>query len=145
MDSVRPENQAPFLMGEKMSVSFGRLVAVFDLEFHIRTGEIFGLIGPNGAGKTTVFNAITGSVPLSGGKIHFDGMAISGLKPSSDCRTGNCAGLSGGHDFPGVTGLGPCDDRSPLPDIDLGLGGPFAKPISAGKRRGVAGSGWRPC
>lgn len=81
MDSVRADNHAPFLMVEKISVSFGRLLAVFDLDFQIYAGEIFGLIGPNGAGKTTVFNAVTGTVPLNRGRIQFDGGDISGLKP----------------------------------------------------------------
>ena len=80
MDPLRPENQAPLLAVEKLSVSFGRLSAVHDLGFQIHSGEIFGLIGPNGAGKTTVFNAITGTAPLSGGKIHFAETEITGLK-----------------------------------------------------------------
>ncbi|MEW6110834.1 MAG: ABC transporter ATP-binding protein [Thermodesulfobacteriota bacterium] len=81
MDSMRANAELPFLMGEKISVSFGRLLAVLDLDFQIHAGEIFGLIGPNGAGKTTVFNAVTGTVPLNGGKIQFDGGEITGLKP----------------------------------------------------------------
>jgi len=80
MDSLSLENHAPLLRVEKLSVSFGRLMAVHDLEFQIHPGEIFGLIGPNGAGKTTVFNAITGTVPLSEGKIHFAETDITGLK-----------------------------------------------------------------
>jgi len=81
MDSLKLGDQVPLLRVEKLSVSFGRLMAVFDLEFQVHSGEIFGLIGPNGAGKTTVFNAITGTVPLSGGKIRFDESDIAGLKP----------------------------------------------------------------
>ncbi|MGC1402683.1 MAG: ABC transporter ATP-binding protein [Thermodesulfobacteriota bacterium] len=102
MDSVRDQNQAPFLIGEKISVSFGRLVAVFDLEFHIQTGEIFGLIGPNGAGKTTVFNAVTGSVPLSGGKIRFEGRDISGLKPHQITEQGIVRIFQAATIFPGL-------------------------------------------
>ena len=102
MDSVRPENQTPYLTGEKISVSFGRLVAVYDLEFHIQTGEIFGLIGPNGAGKTTVFNAVTGSVPLSGGKIRFDGSEISGLKPHQITEQGIVRVFQAATIFPGL-------------------------------------------
>lgn len=79
MDSLSLENHAPLLRVEKLSVSFGRLLAVFDLGFQIHSGEIFGLIGPNGAGKTTVFNAITGTVPLSEGKTRFAEMDITGL------------------------------------------------------------------
>ncbi len=80
MDPLRPENQIPLLTVEKLSVFFGRLLAVHELGFQIHSGEIFGLIGPNGAGKTTVFNAITGTVPLSRGKIHFAEKDITGLK-----------------------------------------------------------------
>jgi branched-chain amino acid transport system ATP-binding protein len=88
MDSLRNDHQTPLLIGEKVAVSFGRLVAVFDLEFRIYPGEIFGLIGPNGAGKTTVFNAVTGTVPLSGGKVLFAGKGLSGLKPHQIAELG---------------------------------------------------------
>jgi branched-chain amino acid transport system ATP-binding protein len=88
MDTINKTNGSPLLMGDKISVSFGRLVAVFDLDFQIREGEIFGLIGPNGAGKTTVFNAVTGTVPLSGGEIRFAGSRISGLKPHQITKQG---------------------------------------------------------
>ena len=46
---------------------FGGLVAVNDLSFEIRSGEILGLIGPNGAGKSTMFNLISGALPLTRG------------------------------------------------------------------------------
>jgi len=81
MDSLKPENRSPLLVVNKLTVSFGRLTAVSDLGFQVHSREIFGLIGPNGAGKTTVFNAITGTVPLSGGGIRFADMDITGLKP----------------------------------------------------------------
>ncbi|MGO4836403.1 ABC transporter ATP-binding protein, partial [Rhizobiaceae sp. 2RAB30] len=44
-------------------------------------GEIVGLIGPNGSGKTTLINAITGQVPLAGGRVTLAGEKISGLPP----------------------------------------------------------------
>ncbi len=50
----------PILKVEHLSMKFGGLVAVGDLSFEARRGEITALIGPNGAGKTTVFNCITG-------------------------------------------------------------------------------------
>ncbi len=51
---------APLLTVEHLTMRFGGLVAVSDLSFTARAGEITALIGPNGAGKTTLFNCITG-------------------------------------------------------------------------------------
>lgn len=58
---------------------FGGLVAVNDISFTIRAGQITGLIGPNGAGKSTTFNLITGLLSLSGGTVRFRGEDIGGL------------------------------------------------------------------
>jgi branched-chain amino acid transport system ATP-binding protein len=81
MDSMTSSRNTPLLRGENVSVHFGALKAVDQVDFLIYPGDLFGLIGPNGAGKTTVFNAITNTVPLSGGAIHFDGKDLRGLKP----------------------------------------------------------------
>ena len=59
---------------------FGGLVAVNDISFQIRAGQIVGLIGPNGAGKSTTFNLITGLLPLTGGQVVFCGKPIAGLR-----------------------------------------------------------------
>lgn len=88
MDSMKSQANFPLLKVENLSVRFGYLKAVSGLELQINEGELFGLIGPNGAGKTTVFNAITGSVPLSSGKIIFEGEIISGLKTSQISERG---------------------------------------------------------
>jgi len=58
---------------------FGGLVAVNDLSFAMRSGEILGLIGPNGAGKSTVFNLVTGVLPPTAGEVHFRGERIDTL------------------------------------------------------------------
>ncbi|HRJ69223.1 MAG TPA: ABC transporter ATP-binding protein [Beijerinckiaceae bacterium] len=50
----------PLLKVEHLTMRFGGLVAINDLSFNVRKGDITALIGPNGAGKTTVFNCITG-------------------------------------------------------------------------------------
>jgi branched-chain amino acid transport system ATP-binding protein len=60
---------------------FGKLQAVSSLDLTVEKGEIRSLIGPNGAGKTTVFNLITGTFPLTTGKIVFDNEDITGCEP----------------------------------------------------------------
>ena len=56
---------------------FGKLRAVSNLDFNVAKGDIHSLIGPNGAGKTTVFNLITGTFPVTSGKILFNGEDVT--------------------------------------------------------------------
>ena len=72
----------------KAAKRFGGLVAVRELSFDMRAGEILGLIGPNGAGKSTMFNLITGVLPADGGEIVFQGERIDGLPPRHIARRG---------------------------------------------------------
>jgi len=58
---------------------FGGLVAVNDVSFDVRAGEIVGLIGPNGAGKSTMFNLLTGTARMTAGTVEFLGQDVSGL------------------------------------------------------------------
>ncbi len=67
---------------------FGGLVAVDDLSFQVKAGQIYGLIGPNGAGKTTVFNCITGIHPCEEGSITWGGEEISQLPTHKIVRMG---------------------------------------------------------
>ena len=71
---------------------FGGLVAVNDMQFDVRAGEIMGLIGPNGAGKSTMFNLVTGVLPVTRGEILFrnDGklQRIDGLASRDIVRRG---------------------------------------------------------
>jgi branched-chain amino acid transport system ATP-binding protein len=67
---------------------FGGLVAVNNVSFAVKPGEIFGLIGPNGAGKTTTFNMITSLTPPSSGTIAYKGKDITFAPPHRIARMG---------------------------------------------------------
>jgi branched-chain amino acid transport system ATP-binding protein len=71
----------PLLQVKNLSKRFSGLLAVNNVSFDVRAGEILGLIGPNGAGKTTLFNLISGILSRDGGSIFLDGTEISSLKP----------------------------------------------------------------
>jgi branched-chain amino acid transport system permease protein len=74
-----PDTGTPLLQVEQVSKRFGGLVAVNNISFSMKAGEIVGLIGPNGAGKSTTFNLVTGLLPPTDGRIGFLGESISGL------------------------------------------------------------------
>jgi branched-chain amino acid transport system ATP-binding protein len=66
-----------------VDVRYGGLRALRGVSLHIDAGEFVAVIGPNGAGKTTLFKAISGVVPLAGGRITFDGESIGMLRASA--------------------------------------------------------------
>lgn len=68
---ARPEKGSLVLEVDAIRKEFGGLVAVNDISFSLKAGEIMGLIGPNGAGKSTTFNLITGVLPVTSGKVKF--------------------------------------------------------------------------
>jgi ABC-type branched-subunit amino acid transport system ATPase component len=65
----------------EVSLAFGGLKVVSELDLHVNEGEIVSVIGPNGAGKTTLFNLITGIYRPDGGDILLDGQSVVGLQP----------------------------------------------------------------
>ncbi len=71
-----------------VTMRFGGITAVNELDMSIPSGIIAGLIGPNGAGKTTVFNMITGFYKPTSGAITFDEKNITGLAPHRICKAG---------------------------------------------------------
>src|SRR5207249_4590488 len=76
-----PASDAAILRLDHVTKRFGGLVAVNDVTFDVRKGEVFALIGPNGAGKTTLFNGVTGLIPPTSGSVVFEGREIAGTKP----------------------------------------------------------------
>ena len=64
-----------------VSKSFGGLLVIDELDFHVDEHEIVSVIGPNGAGKTTLFNLVTGVYEPDKGEILFDGETLVGFAP----------------------------------------------------------------
>jgi branched-chain amino acid transport system ATP-binding protein len=64
---------------ENISASYGNVRALENVSLGVAHGQVVCLLGANGAGKTTTLNCISGVVPLSGGRIRFDGEIVSGL------------------------------------------------------------------
>ena len=91
------------LKGNDVTVFFGGLAAVKDVDFDILEGEILGLIGPNGAGKTTLLNLISGVYPLNKGEITFKGDKITGLSTHAIAGRGISRTFQVVKPFPGMT------------------------------------------
>jgi len=67
----------------ELTKRYGRLVALDEVAFSIRPGEVLGLIGPNGSGKTTLFECVAGVLPADRGRVESDGRAIAPADRSS--------------------------------------------------------------
>src|SRR4051812_33284755 len=72
---------AALLELDKVTIKFGGLTAVCELDMQVEEHAIIGLIGPNGAGKTTAFNLITGVYQPTSGRITFRGKPTARVKP----------------------------------------------------------------
>lgn len=84
----RPAPGTLLLEVQTLRKRFGGLVAVNDISFELRAGEILGLIGPNGAGKSTLFNLVSGALPASGGAVRLLGERIDGRPARVIARRG---------------------------------------------------------
>lgn len=82
------DNNRDFLRVEGLTISFGGIRALSNIDFEVKKGEIYSIIGPNGAGKTTIFNCITGIYKPEGGRIFFKGEDITGLRPWEIAKKG---------------------------------------------------------
>ncbi|OWQ90552.1 metal-dependent hydrolase [Roseateles aquatilis] len=85
---ARPQAGSVLLKVDKLRKQFGGLVAVNDVSFELRAGEIMGLIGPNGAGKSTTFNLISGVLSATSGRLSFAGEPVTGLPSRQIARRG---------------------------------------------------------
>ena len=84
----QPTPGEALLQVDRVRKQFGGLVAVNDVSFDIRAGEIVGLIGPNGAGKSTTFNLVTGVLAKTSGSVRFRGEDVSTLSSREIARRG---------------------------------------------------------
>jgi len=78
----------PFLATRSLSIQFGGLTAVNQVDFNIESGQAMGLIGPNGSGKTTLFNLLTGIYRPTQGRIEYEGKDVVGLPAFQIARRG---------------------------------------------------------
>ena len=76
------------LEARSLSIHFGGLKAVENVDLDVREGEIMSLIGPNGAGKTTFFNLVSGFLKPTSGTVKFMGKDITGMEPHETARLG---------------------------------------------------------
>ena len=90
---------------ERLTRSFGSLVAVNGVSLVIRRGELRSIIGPNGAGKTTLFRLVSGEMAPSSGRVKFRDADITGLPQHRVCRLGIAKSYQITNIFPHLTVL----------------------------------------
>jgi ABC-type branched-subunit amino acid transport system ATPase component len=100
-----PETPSPLLDVDRLTIKFGGVVALDDVSFDIKPGEILGLIGPNGAGKTTAFNVITGVYQATSGTVTFDGTVLRKKKRYQITKLGIARTFQNIRLFPSMTAL----------------------------------------
>ncbi|WP_258358584.1 ABC transporter ATP-binding protein [Moorella sulfitireducens (nom. illeg.)] len=88
---------------KNLTMRFGGLYALREVNLDITRGEIVGLIGPNGAGKTTLFSVLSGFYKPTQGKIYFKGKDITGKRPSMICKEGITRTFQIVQPFPGIS------------------------------------------
>ena len=76
------------LSAEAISMRFGGVVALDEVDLHVGPSSITGLVGPNGAGKTTLFGILSGLTRPRGGRVVFDGADITAASPQRRARLG---------------------------------------------------------
>jgi branched-chain amino acid transport system ATP-binding protein len=96
---------APVLRTEGLTIRFGGLTALNNVNFEIGRGEVRAIIGPNGAGKSTFFNCLTGVLRPTSGRILLNGENITGLSPDRISRRGIARSYQITNILPNATAL----------------------------------------
>jgi branched-chain amino acid transport system ATP-binding protein len=94
------ERRAPILVLDGVVSGYGKMTVLNGTTFAVERGAITTVIGPNGAGKSTVFKAVFGLLPVTAGRIAFDGADITGLAPRALLARGICYVPQGRNIFP---------------------------------------------
>jgi branched-chain amino acid transport system ATP-binding protein len=100
-----PRQGSVLLELERVTIRFGGVVAISELDLEIVEGEIFGLIGPNGAGKTSTFNVVTGVYQPSDGVVRVAGQVVAGQKPHKITQLGVARTFQNIRLFPEMSAL----------------------------------------
>jgi branched-chain amino acid transport system ATP-binding protein len=95
----------PILSTEGLTVRFGGLTALDNIDFAVAQNELRAVIGPNGAGKSTFFNCLTGVLRPSAGRIRFNGEDIAGLPPDRISQKGIARSYQITNILPNATAL----------------------------------------
>src|SRR4249919_2807149 len=80
--------QTPLLQIRGLSKSFASVLALQEVDFEVRSGEVMALVGDNGAGKSTLIKCIAGIYPLDSGDVYFDGERVSIGGPKDAAKLG---------------------------------------------------------
>jgi ABC-type branched-subunit amino acid transport system ATPase component/ABC-type branched-subunit amino acid transport system permease subunit len=85
---TKPEQGLTVMSASHLQRKFGGLVAVDDVSFDVKSGEILGVLGPNGAGKSTLFNLVSCALSSSNGELSFLGAPLPRVSARDMCRRG---------------------------------------------------------
>ena len=88
---------------EQVCAGYGRIQVLRGIDLTVPAGSVVALLGPNGVGKTTTLRAISGTVPVSSGRVRLDGRRIDRLRPSAIARRGVVLVPEGRGVFPALS------------------------------------------
>jgi branched-chain amino acid transport system ATP-binding protein len=101
--SRQPEENRADLEVHSLSLNFGGVIALSDVDLEVNTGELLSIIGPNGAGKTSLLNCLTGYYRAQKGKILFNGQNIFHMSPHRLTNLGIGRTFQNIELFPGIS------------------------------------------